>query len=158
MNCEKIKELILTDFTDGSLNEKMQKQVSLHLSSCVNCQEFAKTVSKIAIEPFKNAQKINPPDYLWYRIKDRIASQKPRPAFSGLFKNLQVLFHPRPAFALVTIAVVVIIASVFFQPYIRGEEINLYLNDQMDFVSHLGHNGNAAQEINFGTAIEELLL
>ena len=158
MNCEKIRELILTDFTDGRLNEDMQKQASSHLSSCANCQEFAKTVSKIAIEPFKNAQKINPPDYLWYRFKDSIASQKPRPAFSGLFENLQVFFHPRPALALATIAVVVIIASLFIKPYLVGKETNLYLNDQMDFVSHLGQNGNGGSEINLGTSIEEFLL
>ncbi len=158
MNCEKIKELILTDFTDGCLSEELQRQVRQHLNSCANCKEYAKTLRNAAIEPFKNAQKINAPDYLWYRIKDSIASQKPKPAFSGLFENLQLLFHPKPAFALATIAVAVIIASVLFMPYLRGKDINLYLKDQMDFVSHLGQNGNGSSEINLGTSVEELLL
>ena len=156
MNCEKIKELILTDFSDNRLDEKVKKQVNAHLNSCVGCREFAQSVNKIAIDPLKRAEQENPPDYLWYRIKERIGGEKPQPALSGVLQNLQVFFHPRPAFALASIAVVVIIASVLFRPYLRGKEINLYLNEQMDFVSSLGQNGSS--EINFGTSIEEFLL
>ncbi|MBM3248701.1 MAG: zf-HC2 domain-containing protein [Candidatus Omnitrophica bacterium] len=158
MNCEKIKELILTDFSDNRLDEKLKSQVNAHLSSCAGCREFAQSVNKIAIEPFKSAQKENPPDYLWYRIKERIGGEKPQPALSGVFEGLQMFFHPKPAFALATIAVVIIIASVMFRPYLRNKQANLYLNEQIDFVSSLGQNGNGSSEINFGTSVEEFLL
>ncbi|HOX53853.1 MAG: zf-HC2 domain-containing protein [Candidatus Omnitrophica bacterium] len=156
MNCEKIKELVLTDFSDNRLDEKTKWQVNQHLDSCANCREFYISVNKVAIDPFKKIEKETPPDYLWYRIKERIGDAKPKPAFSGVFEGLQVFFHPKPAFALATIAMVIIVASVLFRPYLRDRELNIYLNDQMDFVSNLGQNGSP--QINLGTSVEEFLL
>ncbi|MFH1655667.1 MAG: hypothetical protein ABH954_03550 [Candidatus Omnitrophota bacterium] len=160
MNCEKIKDLILTDFSDGRLNEKLQKHISEHLNSCKNCQEFAQAVQKMTIEPFKKAKRTLAPEYLWQRIKDKISAQEPKPAFTGLLDNLRVIFHSKPALALATIAAVIIIAAILFRQPINGNEVNIYLNEQIDFVSYLGENGNGngSSALNLGTAIEEFLL
>jgi len=160
MNCEKIKDLILTDYSDGRLNEKLQKHIAEHLNSCGQCREFAQALQKTSIEPFRKAQKISAPDYLLSRIKDKIIAQEKRSAFTGLFDNLRIILHPKPALALATIAAVIIIAAILFRLPINGNEVNIYLNEQIDFVSYLGENGNGNgySEPNLGTAIEEFLL
>lgn len=158
MNCQKIKELILTDFSDGQLNEKLQKQVAEHLDSCKACREFALAVKKTAIEPLKKAGKISAPDYLWYRIKDKIIAEEKKPASAGLLDNLRAIFHPKPALVLATVAVVIIIAAILFKFSLNGNKVNIYLNEQIEFVSYLGENGNGSSQIDLGTSIEELLL
>ena len=158
MSCEKIKDLILSDYSDGRISEKLEKQITEHLNSCENCREFAQAVKKTAIEPFRKAEKIKAPDYLLSRIKDKITSQEQRPALGGLLDNLRIVFQPRPAFTLATVAAVVILVLVITTSDLyNGNGVNEYLSEHMDSLYPSDEEAGYL-EIDFGTDIEKYFL
>ncbi|MBM4128995.1 MAG: zf-HC2 domain-containing protein, partial [Nitrospira sp.] len=60
MNCEKIQELILTDYLDGEIDKRQEEFIKQHLATCIGCQEFLSIAQKTVVEPFLNAGKVTP--------------------------------------------------------------------------------------------------
>ena len=56
MRCERIQELLLTDYTDTEASEALRGEVAEHLASCASCRAFARTVSEKAVMPFKTVR------------------------------------------------------------------------------------------------------
>ena len=61
MNCEKIKELIITDYIDNEMSDEKRIRLNIHFSRCQECKEFFETVKNTVVKPFANAKKIEPP-------------------------------------------------------------------------------------------------
>ena len=49
MNCDKVKELILTDYSDKELDSGIAVELGEHLLGCVKCAEFAETYPMAAL-------------------------------------------------------------------------------------------------------------
>jgi anti-sigma factor RsiW len=163
MNCEEIKKLILTDYSDSQLEQTLLREIKEHLDACNKCKEFAQSVRHSVIEPFRNIERFSPPEYVWHRIKSKIERQ-PKSVFVGFFENLRLSFQmPRPALAMVTITIVIIIVLVITKlPISTQDVVNIYLEEQVDFISELAENGEdfyfVTEDINLGTNIEKYLL
>ena len=61
MNCEKIKELILTDYIDNEMDDEERIRLNIHFAHCQECKEFFETVRNTVVKPFSSVKKIDSP-------------------------------------------------------------------------------------------------
>ena len=112
MNCKRIKELILTDYIDNEMSDAERMRLNIHFAHCHECKELFDTVKNIAINPFAHVKKIDPPGFIWQRVKEAIiAKQQEKLDFvDAAFEKLRSIFYiPKPALAMVTIMTLVFI-------------------------------------------------
>ena len=166
MYCKKIRELIITDFIDQELSPRLNKKVLYHLESCIKCREFEQQVRNSAKDVFKKTGQINPPEYIWHRIKESIEKKEQSiiPETGTLLDRLlrNILTFPKPVFAVVTLAVVIVISLAVMKLPVRNQDIvSVYLSEQMQFSGYLNGEGQSYYDsgsIDLGTSIEEYLL
>lgn len=72
MNCSKFRDIIITDYVDGELDEQGKQEIDRHLQSCAACRSFAAAVSKITVDSLRKAEMEEPPAFLWARIKSHL--------------------------------------------------------------------------------------
>lgn len=163
MNCKRIQELLITDYSDGEISERLKRMVERHLSICNECRQFEQAVLKTTIEPFKKAQKIKPPNYVWSQIKETIIKEKSRQP-ERVLVNLRdflyrILYIPKPAFVIATAMVVILVAIIVTRmPFDNQKMVNGYLEEQMVFLSYLDTDELGYYDedyIDLGTSIEE---
>lgn len=151
MRCERIQELLLTDYIDKTLNEKLSHQVDEHIRTCLKCGEFKSAVINKATGPFRLVRAEEAPSYIWERVKQKIAAESAERSgvFAGTSDIIRNIFRslgriPRPAVAFAA-AAAVIIAVLVARPIVQTHAVNVYLAEQMDFMMKLDiaeTNGN----------------
>ncbi len=166
MKCKKIKELILTDYPDGQMDEEQKKQIEKHLASCVHCKEYELVTRKTVIEPFSNTERLNPPEIIWHKIKEQIEEKQQQELsspFADLIRRIKsLLYIPKPALAVATIVIVSLITVTIIRlPSKNPEVMKVNPEKQIECINHLisvfsqdSMNGNK----DFGTSIEEYFL
>ena len=141
MNCSKVRELLLTDYRDGEVDKKVSSEIESHLKTCSECLEFKCALETIA-DPFKSAQAVKPPEYLWEKIKSKIETQKPEwdkvagPIGSAIERFLVFLRSARYVHVPVA-AAFGIIAAVRVRSFVDEAIINSYLSEQMQFMESI---------------------
>lgn len=75
MNCKKIKDMILTDYTDGVLKKDDLEKVEAHLRSCPSCRNLAQTSRDLG-NILRSVKKEEPPSRVWNNIREGL-SKKP---------------------------------------------------------------------------------
>ena len=128
MKCEKIRDIIITDYIDNELDEAGQAAIDGHLAVCENCRLFEKSLAA-AVKPLRNYETSLPPDFLWSRIKNalerEIAGEYVR------FNDFFSIFRPRwiSAAAMVSILALTLFAGIFItsdvlnRPQVKHVEI-----------------------------------
>lgn len=160
MDCRKIQKLLMTDYIDGEINEKVRLGILGHLAVCGECRRVEEDLKKV-IAPFKAAGKESPPDFLWRRIKDRIAEERrtspERIAVLVTRKVADIFRRPKFAFAASAIAITIIaVIVVAGLPIIGAGRLDTYIKEQAEFMTGLDSNDIAGNGL--GTSIEEYLL
>jgi len=164
MNCKEIKDLI-SIYIDGELNEALQKEVKQHLNTCDQCKQLEEALREIVIKPFKKAEKIKAPEAVWHQVKTTI-EEKPTKCFlhDVIDKLLSSFFIRKPAFAVVTIMVLIFMGAALIKwvPFDSQEAVNTYLEEQIQFLSYLESDERIdysdMDDVELGTTIEEYLL
>lgn len=165
MNCKKTQELILTDYIDGQITPKLQRQLEKHISACDECRRFEQLLQQKAIAPFRSAKEIKPPNFIWQRIKESIILEKEtqharRP--SRLRDSWSRIFTiPKPVFVIAAIMIIVISVVVTKLPFRTQSLVSAYIEEQIEFLSSLDINGTSYSDtdyMNLGTTIEEYVL
>lgn len=166
INCEKMQELLITDYTDGELDFDARLAVDRHLGSCAACREFASAVRVNAREPIAAALKITPPAYILERVKAEISTGKEeRFGFSAhagaiaQWVTTAIANIPRPVVAFAATAIV-IIAIVISRPMDSSRVLNEYLGEQINYIANLDGeevNGAAIYDTDIRTGAERLL-
>ncbi|HTY45940.1 MAG TPA: zf-HC2 domain-containing protein [Patescibacteria group bacterium] len=163
MDCAHIKELILTGYTDGQIDARLQEQVRAHLAACVACRQLADAVRKTAVEPFKKAERIGPPDAVWQRIKQAlILEEERRPA--GVLERLRDFLQgayslPRPVYATAAAMLVLLAAAAFARlPAQQQRTVNRYLQEEVEFITDLKVEPRTAAYDSLSTKIEKSFL
>ena len=165
MKCQRIQEIILTDYLDSQLNEKQRSLLGRHLTECPGCEKFSTYVMKNIAGLFTNAERLIPSEIVWRGIKGRIeASEHKKPGLViGFFERLRSAFYiPKPATIFVTALTFILAASLALALYI-GNQKRLNYNGQktvqdIDYYQELFSNVHATDDAGFGTVIEENFL
>ena len=145
MNCNKVQELLMTDYLDGELKPENEDGVKKHLETCSQCKAFEQTLRQNVVEPFKNLEEIQPPPSVWTKIHATITEeeQKKRQGefnwLDWLKEKLNLIFlFPRPAYTLATICVIAILVTTFMpKTSVKTAEIDEYLIEQAEFLGGL---------------------
>ena len=168
MTCKDIQESLLTDYPDGQLNTERAGEIEDHLSSCVQCRKFSDVVCRSLVEPFAGAKKLLlSQDKVWHNIKQRIKEEQPQTPLSNPFVEMmhrvrRAITENRPAFALLAIAVIVLIAMGYFntkkpevadlsQPSESGAQYISYVADELS-------DHQSDDNVDYGTDIEHYFL
>jgi hypothetical protein len=161
MTCHEIQDLLLTDMLDGTVSADQKKAVEGHLAGCPACREVLSTARKLEAD-LKLSSSIQPPAYLWDRIRDKIEVQ-PVSLWDGVQAWwVDVLAGFRPAFVSGSLVAATLILVVFFVPYFNQSgqgaasssvvEISplAYLDDSSEAAFEAGESG-------YGSVAERLL-
>ncbi len=111
MNCERVKEFILTDYTDGQLSAQWQEEIKTHVDHCAACRDFAQEVKAQLITPFHQLPVEKPSESVWLAIKANIqpvANEEPQESLIDKLSRLVFVFRP----VLITACVFLIIGAV----------------------------------------------
>ncbi len=155
MKCEKIRELILTDYIDNELNDEERIHLNIHFSHCHECKEFFDTVKNTAVNPFANVKNAQPPDFIWERVRKAIvAEEQKKPSFS--------LYIHRPALVMSTImALVLIVALTTTLRFSNKEALETNREEQAEYSAYSIETPVSALLNNdggFGTLVERYFL
>ncbi|MHB9154955.1 MAG: anti-sigma factor family protein [Endomicrobiales bacterium] len=77
MNCEKIRDIILTDYIDNELDAAARKETEDHLGRCAGCRAFRDSVMAAAA-PFRKARQVPVPGTLWFSLREGLERERRR--------------------------------------------------------------------------------
>jgi predicted anti-sigma-YlaC factor YlaD len=164
MNCQRIKELLLTDYTDGEASRVLQEEVKTHLKTCSGCRVFEQDLREKVSKSFSKIESISPPEEVWQRIKETIEQEQALYTPSLLRRLLDFLRRSllarKPAFVFSTVFAVFLVMLLFSQLSFRKQRlVRDYLRQQSDYMLSLRAPvyGELELDVNFGTSIERYL-
>jgi predicted anti-sigma-YlaC factor YlaD len=164
MNCKKIQEFIITDYIDGQMGDKQKSLIDQHLVHCHACKGYLDSIKNEVVNPFVNAPKDVPDEFLWPRIKQTMEEQQHvgKSFIPDFWERLRSAVHiPRPAFALATVATLIFVVGTTGQLMVNSQMMKIKGQEQVEYLSSLidepveiaANNGN-----DFGTPIEKYFL
>lgn len=155
MTCERVQELLLTDYIDGQLSAEVLREVEEHLDACERCRNFRDDVRRRITAPLKSFEKQSPPEGVWLNIKSAIfeEEQLKEHRFDWLRERLSTLIKPVPVFAIATATAVVLVALFVAAPW----NARYQAPERASMLSATGGAG-LGENSNFGTAIERYFL
>ncbi len=171
MKCRDVREFILTDYLDERMSGDAQTALERHLAECGGCREFEAQARQVVMEPFRQADRLYPPDAVWEKIHARILEENQARAgsrlgafWAGLSSRVPL---PKPALAAAALVGVMAIALTFtlHRLPMQGPELaRLDIEAEATYVAALLDGTSAAsvsesgENGGFGTAIEEYFL
>lgn len=165
-NKEKIKEIILTDYLDGRLDKSQKQELEDIIAHDMELQEFLKIAQMTVKEPFQAAKNIQPPDSLWFEIKDKIQQQNQAQEEPNVFVFLSrlkfFLSKPRLAYAGAGLIVIMFLMFSWFNMLQARTKTAKYNKEkQIEYLMLLASGDMDASEeeqADFGTNIEKYFL
>jgi predicted anti-sigma-YlaC factor YlaD len=165
MNCKKAREKIITDYLDDQMDATAKAHIEEHMAHCPECKKFYVDAKKVADELFAGAEHVNPPEYLWRRIRESIfAEEKRKIGFvDGILDKLRgFLYIPRPALAIISVVMLILAVGTITTlkiNYRASAAINA--PEQVEYFTYLmgeptGTSINGS--VNFGTPIEKYFM
>lgn len=183
MDCERARDLILTDWADGELAVAESSALMRHLGACAACRALADRVTAETVVPLQRAPGRQPDPALWSRVQAGIRRENREQADGVPFgvgawlaaghRAVSLLF--RPALAGLAVGACLVIGTVLFEgKWVSvpeaGREItastvvpgSIPSPDGQDDVSWYTGDTNfentAVTNANFGTAMEACFL
>ena len=160
MNCKKVRDLILGDYIDNELSERLKQAVEGHLHGCCGCREYLSAVRSANIASFDPARRFAPPDCVWQAIRGTLDRQEvriARPA-AGLGGLRIFIFRHKPVFALSSAMAVVLIAALFLLPLNNQRMVREHFVAQADFLAKGVRTSPVDSPVELETGIEYFLL
>ena len=115
--CDRIRDLIVTDYIDGEAALEVRQAVESHLRACSGCRDFLAAVRDDLTAPLRAAPRQEVPDRIWSSIQEKIETQTDVVADAlGFWEKIKSLFV-RPAFVMpaVAFALFIFVGSVVFR-------------------------------------------
>jgi anti-sigma factor RsiW len=156
MKCDRIRELIMTVYVDGEASDSEKRLVEEHMASCEACRAFHRDVVEKAVTPLRESGVLELDEAVWVRIKERIGRKQEVPLAGVLEKLRRGLIPERPAFALVSVAAL-LVAGILVWSMFGGKGMSDYLEDQIYFVNSLVEEENGSY-IDLGIPGEDYFL
>lgn len=163
MNCERIREIIITDYADGAVTDADARLIKEHLSSCRECREFEALVRSSTVAPFQRLEREDVPPGIWDAIREQLPEPAPGRAFSLRAAVSRLFFVPRPALlALSSVSICVAAALLiyfhFSPPGASGGYNGTVQDEKMQYMAYIMGFSDTMSERNKGeyTYIEEM--
>jgi len=158
MRCEKIQELLLTDYLDGRMTGTQKEQVDQHLRGCLTCRDLLAQARRTAIDLFTEIQPQRLPDSVRQTIMSQVREAQ---ASRGCrwFRNLREIFSPAsvvPGWAVTAIVCLIIAGTgvgVFGARQAKQNARIMFLADLAAWSTPA-----ADRAFSYGTALEEYFL
>lgn len=145
MECDKIKDWLMTDYLDGELGPAEKTNVESHLKGCARCRDLLEVVRKNTVLPFEGVNEMQPDPVVWRSLQEKIlAEKKQRSRWSKQLKDFFAVFAkiPQPALRMAVVMALMLMVVVITQwPSPYSDPSLAYLEDQMTFLDELG-SGN----------------
>jgi hypothetical protein len=142
MRCDKVRELLLTDYIDGELDPDTLEEVKKHLEGCVSCRELEKELAEEVVGPLRESGIKQPAEEVWVNIKGRIEEEAENPLIDVLDRLRETFTYKKPALAIVSVMVMLIIVSVpIAKYYYERDAAETYIEEQMSFLDSLNNGG-----------------
>lgn len=154
MKCDKIKDMLMTDYIDGRCAPGVKREIEEHLAGCVTCREFYSVLVKNAAQPFKGLGPLEAPAGMWEEIKGRIEEkEEARTSVSRILFPVRRAVFAMAAFMLVAGLLVGVKAWRLYD----SDLMSKYTRDQLYYFS-LEETDEGSDNGSFGTIVEEFLL
>lgn len=161
MNCDKINDILLTDFIDGLVSPDEAVKIQEHLDSCANCSakydqllEFKASLHEVY--PMEKA-----PKSLWNNIRAEIKANKREKLITRIRQEIRNIFFPenfnyRPVLAYSFIIMMVAAATMRINSNNQSsqQELKLALNDGIQSFSMDEHDLFIEGNNDFATDLE----
>ncbi|MDD3089320.1 MAG: zf-HC2 domain-containing protein [Candidatus Omnitrophica bacterium] len=156
MKCDKVRDIIITDYMDGRLTGAAALNIENHLAECRECREYHKTMLKKTSELFEGLEPMDPPQEVWEAISGKLYKKKERSI--GIRDILVSLIPPRRiVLAAVSAGLVFVLLSGVnvWRIYDRGLT-QKYMEMQLNYFTDKDteHENDAA----FGSVIEDIFM
>lgn len=165
MSCKKFRELILTDYLDGELDNVQKESLHRHLAQCWLCKKFSIRAQQATDELFANTSRVNPPDFIWNRVKEAILAKRHKKVnfVDHLFIKLKYLFHiPKPSLVVASVITFILMMGIAIQfKVINQRVVNNGRQEQAGYLTFsAGESTDVAMSTvdGFGTSIERYFL
>ncbi len=165
MNCNHVRDLILTDYLDDRLSGTVLNAVKAHLAKCTACREFERVARQATVEPFRGLSMAQAPDEVWQNVRERVMAQDRRwvPSWGTVFGDVwKNLFGARSAVAWAGLCSVVIVTFVIAQHVSHQKLLQAQDNEQVEYFAYLmGYSETGSQNgtsSGYGTDIEAVFL
>jgi|GEM_PF-1286723 len=142
MNCERIREIIITDYADGTVTDTDAGLIKEHLSSCWECREFEALVQSSAIAPFQRLEREDVPPGIWDAIREQLPEPAPGRAPSLRAALSRLFFIPRPALLALSsvsacVAAALLIYFHFSPPGASGGHNVTVQDEKMQYIAYI---------------------
>ncbi|MDD5438687.1 MAG: zf-HC2 domain-containing protein [Candidatus Omnitrophica bacterium] len=160
MRCDRVKDLLLTEYRDKELDERTQKDVENHLAGCEGCRAINERLRSVSLA-FHAVEIIEPPQRVWENIRREIVrAPEPRHAAGfDLVKQWIGRFTVTPRFAalrLATAAATVLIVLGLYTFLREGSSGNRETDAGFFIASLIDDNEDNGYDL--GTDIERYFL
>ncbi|MCB4792550.1 MAG: zf-HC2 domain-containing protein [Elusimicrobia bacterium] len=72
MQCDKVRDILITDYIDYELDQDSRKEIEGHLIQCPECLAFKDELINNVKMPFKGKLEAAPPGFIWDKIRTAI--------------------------------------------------------------------------------------
>ena len=159
MKCEKICDLLKSDYLDQELTAELRREIDEHLVQCPGCRSLKEELDSWRVA-LRGLGQREVPAVVWQNIQDKILKEHAAArenSFGNLRDSLRKFFSPRqPVFAMAA-SVVVLIIAVLTLKIITNQPNPLIAANGEDIFGDYRLNG-IGETYNFGTEIEEYFL
>ncbi|MBF0593588.1 MAG: zf-HC2 domain-containing protein [Candidatus Omnitrophica bacterium] len=157
MKCERVQDIILTDYVDGFLTVPAKAALDAHVAGCSRCREFLAASRKALVEPFQNLPRETMPLSVMNAVMDQIKEKEQEGVWgwlSGLSEGFSQAFSPSFAMARIVASVMVcfLVAGVVFGVN-KSQQVQ---TERVSFLAQVAEvAGDKSREMTgYGTTIE----
>ncbi|OGS06266.1 MAG: hypothetical protein A2204_05935 [Elusimicrobia bacterium RIFOXYA1_FULL_47_7] len=138
MECNKARELMLSDYMDGMLNKETSGEVEKHIASCQSCAGYYRSAVS-AFVPFRKSRALGVPPAVWEGIRGRLAAvPEDEQAFN--IKSMFEIFHSKLANAAVftSMLLLTLFAGTYFAENMASSANSRLRQAPEEFASNIG--------------------
>lgn len=161
MRCEKIQELLKSDYLDAEINKAQEEYIREHLKSCPECSKLRQELQQQRLI-FRQAKQAQAPQRLWQNIREKIIAEQLKrqksPAAGFLQSLKRSLWMPPPVFAISGAVAVIVFVTLIAGGIIQKKQ-SPGREEFIEIAAAYDLNGENDDVLyNFGTNIEEYFL
>lgn len=159
MKCDRIQELLLTDYVDDCLDPSQKKEIDEHIGRCAHCMSFKQAVIQTTVEVFKGMERRQVPADLWGKIEASLESGPEHvPDTISWRESIRALFANRVPVYAMSVLLLFIGLGMFNQRNIHQVKLNQQSQEFLVSVMNASSSILISDGEDYGTNVEQMFL